>query len=159
MSFLIALFTVFLLLVSLFMILIILMQKAKSDGGLGAAMGGGAAESAFGAETNTVLRKATIYCSVVFFVLSFGIYLAHQHQRYQAGLPQRGLDEITPAEEADQPSVGDESLEGLIDLENFEESIPGGDSLLETSDPAVGEEPDSGVEVEDEESQPENGQD
>ncbi len=159
MSFLIALFTVFLLLVSLFMILIILMQKAKSDGGLGAAMGGGAAESAFGAETNTVLRKATIYCSVVFFVLSFGIYLAHQHQRYQAGIPQRGLDEITPVEEADQPPAGDESLEGMIDPETFEETITGEELLIETSDPAVGEEPESGVEVEDQESQPANGQD
>jgi len=139
MSFLIALFTVFLLLVSVFMILIILMQKAKSDGGLGAAMGGGAAESAFGAETNTVLRKGTIYCAVVFFVLSFGIYLAHQHQRYQAGLPARGLDEITPEEEAGETVPG----------------VSGEDILIDPAEPLPAAEP--GVEVEAREAEPEDG--
>ncbi len=132
MTFLIALFTVFLLMISTLMILIILMQKAKTDGGMGAALGGGAAESAFGAETNTVLRKGTIYCAVVFFVLSFGIYLAHQHQRYQAGVPARGLDEISPPEEAGEGPVSLDDADGLID----EETLPaepvegdGGDAM------------------------------
>ncbi len=114
--------------VSLFMVLIILMQKAKSDGGMGAAMGGGAAESAFGAETNTVLRKATIYCSVIFFVLSFGIYLAHQHQRYQAETP-RGLEQITPTDEPEGAGeTGGEDFEGFFreapQLSDPEESDP-----------------------------------
>lgn len=97
--------------VSLFMILIILMQKAKTDGGMGAAMGGGAAESAFGAETNTVLRKGTIYCSVIFFIMSFGIYLAHQHQRYQADRPARGIEEITPPEEQEEAGEAEVPLD------------------------------------------------
>ncbi|MBX3735270.1 MAG: preprotein translocase subunit SecG [Candidatus Didemnitutus sp.] len=79
MNLLINIFTVVLILVSLFLVLVVLMQKAKSDGGV-AAMGGGAAESAFGAETGNVLSKATINAAILFFVLSFGLYLAHIYQ-------------------------------------------------------------------------------
>ena len=43
--------TVVLILVSLFLILVVLAQRAKSDGGMGSALGGGMAESAFGGET------------------------------------------------------------------------------------------------------------
>jgi preprotein translocase subunit SecG len=50
-------------------------QKAKSDGGMGAAMGGGMAEATFGADTGNVLSKATINAAIVFFVLSFALYL------------------------------------------------------------------------------------
>ena len=81
MSILIGILTVILILVSFFLILIVLAQKAKNDGGMGAAMGGGMAEAAFGADTSNVLSKLTIYASVLFFVLSFVLYLSHIHQR------------------------------------------------------------------------------
>ena len=51
---LISLFTLILILVSVFLILIILMQKASSSGGMGAAMGGGMAESTFGTDTDGI---------------------------------------------------------------------------------------------------------
>ena len=54
MSVLLAILTVILVFVSLFLILVVLAQKSK-DGGMGAALGGGAAEAAFGAETSNVL--------------------------------------------------------------------------------------------------------
>lgn len=79
MSLLIGIFTFALILVSLFLVLVVLMQKAKSDGGV-AAMGGGVAESTFGAETGNVLSKATINAAIAFFILSFGLYLAHIYQ-------------------------------------------------------------------------------
>jgi len=75
MSVLITIFTFILILVSFFLILVILMQKAKSDGGMGAAMGGGMAEATFGADTGNVLSKATINASIIFFVLGFALYL------------------------------------------------------------------------------------
>ena len=59
------------------------MQKAKSDAGV-AAMGGGGMESAFGAEAGNVLSGATIKAAIVFFVLSFGLYLAHIYQAKHA---------------------------------------------------------------------------
>jgi preprotein translocase subunit SecG len=80
MSLLIGVLTFILVVTSLFLVLIVLMQRAKTDGGVGAAMAGGATESAFGAETNNVLVGATIKGAIVFFVLSFGLYLANIYQ-------------------------------------------------------------------------------
>jgi preprotein translocase subunit SecG len=81
MSILIGIATFILIIISIFLILVVLAQKAKSDGGMGAAMGGGMAEAAFGAETGNVLSKATIYASIAFFVLSFVLYLGHINMR------------------------------------------------------------------------------
>jgi preprotein translocase subunit SecG len=85
MSVLLAIFTFVLILVSLFLILVVLMQKAKSDGGMGAAMGGGMAEATFGADTGNVLSKATINGAIIFFVLSFGLYLGWIYQVKHVG--------------------------------------------------------------------------
>ncbi|HMD61880.1 MAG TPA: preprotein translocase subunit SecG [Opitutaceae bacterium] len=80
MSILLGIFTFVLILTSLFLILLVLAQKAKSDGGMGAAMGGGMAEATFGADTGNVLSKATINAAIVFFVLSFALYLGRIYE-------------------------------------------------------------------------------
>ncbi|MFA5057647.1 MAG: preprotein translocase subunit SecG [Opitutaceae bacterium] len=72
--------TFMLIVVALFLILVVLAQRAKSDGGM-AAMGGGAMESAFGPDTSNVLSRLTIRGAIVFFVLSFLIYLGYIHAR------------------------------------------------------------------------------
>src|SRR3954468_23434288 len=84
MSILLTLLTGVLILVSLFLILVVLMQKSK-DGGMGAALGGGAAEAAFGADTSNVLSKSTIYAAVIFFILAFVLYLGRIYERKHAG--------------------------------------------------------------------------
>ena len=81
MSVLLPILTFVLILVAIFLILVVLMQKAKSDGGMGAAMGGGMAEATFGADTGNVLSKATINAAIVFFVLSFALYLGRIYER------------------------------------------------------------------------------
>src|ERR1700691_2337976 len=81
MSILLAISTFVLILTSIFLILLVLAQKAKSDGGMGAAMGGGMAEATFGADTGNVLSKATINAAIVFFVLSFALYLGRIYER------------------------------------------------------------------------------
>lgn len=81
MSILLGIFTFVLILTSIFLILLVLAQKAKSDGGMGAAMGGGMAEATFGADTGNVLSKATINAAIIFFVLSFGLYLGRIYER------------------------------------------------------------------------------
>ncbi len=83
MGILLGILTVILIFVSLFLILVVLAQKSK-DGGMGAALGGGAAEAAFGAETNNVLSKSTIYAAVIFFVLAFSLYLGRIYERTSA---------------------------------------------------------------------------
>jgi len=84
MSILIGIFTFILILTSIFLILLVLAQKSKSDGGMGAAMGGGMAEATFGADTGNVLSKATINAAIVFFVLSFALYLGRIYERKHA---------------------------------------------------------------------------
>ena len=97
MSLLIGISTFLLVLVALFMMLGILMQRSKSDGGLGAALGGGMAESTFGAETNKVLFNATRNAAIAFFVLSFGLYLGHLWVRNHSVDETVGLPEAVPA--------------------------------------------------------------
>jgi preprotein translocase subunit SecG len=84
MSIVLGLLTFALIVLSLFLVLIVLAQKAKSDGGVGAAMGGGMTEAAFGADTSNVLSKATIYAAVAFFVIAFSLYLGRIYERKHA---------------------------------------------------------------------------
>jgi preprotein translocase subunit SecG len=110
MNLLIGIFTFVLILVSLFLVLLVLMQKAKNDGGMGAALGGGATEATFGADTGNVLTKATINSAIAFFVLSLGLYLGHIHMRNSAAAeagsalpdieaPAAALSDFAPATE------------------------------------------------------------
>ncbi|HEU5078992.1 MAG TPA: preprotein translocase subunit SecG [Opitutaceae bacterium] len=104
MSILIGIATFILILISLFLVLVVLAQKAQSDGGMGAAMGGGMAEAAFGAETGSVLSTATIYASIAFFVLSFLIYLGHVYQHKHAGPGGNALPNIPMSTAPANPS-------------------------------------------------------
>lgn len=97
MSLLIGISTFLLVLIALFMMLVILMQRSKSDGGVGAALGGGMAESTFGAETNKVLFNATRNAAIGFFVLSFGLYLGHLWVRNHSADETVGLPDAVPA--------------------------------------------------------------
>jgi preprotein translocase subunit SecG len=56
-------------------VLVILMQRPSANAGMGAALGGGAAETVFGGESANVLSKMTTTLTVILFVLSFGLYL------------------------------------------------------------------------------------
>jgi preprotein translocase subunit SecG len=80
MSILLGIVTFVLILTSIILILLVLAQKAKSDGGMGAAMGGGMAEATFGADTGNVLSKATVNAAIVFFVLSLSLYLGRIYE-------------------------------------------------------------------------------
>lgn len=84
MDILLGILTFVLILVSVFIILVVLMQRAKSDGGMGAAMGGGMAEATFGADTGNVLSKATINAAIALFVLSIVLYLGRIYQHSHA---------------------------------------------------------------------------
>lgn len=111
MSILIGIFTVVLLFTSLFLILVVLAQKAKSDGGMGAALGGGATEAAFGADTGNVLTKLTINATIVFFALCFGLYLAQIYMVKHQKSSERALPAIaapaaaTPAASSATPAA------------------------------------------------------
>lgn len=133
MNLLIGFFTVVLILVSLFMVLIILMQRPRSDSGLGAALGGGgAAESAFGAETGSILSRSTIYCAIFFFVACFLLYLGHMYTSHRAVTDVRGLPEIRGVgdmEPLDAPGLGEapvnpeEEMQPPVEPDSEEEGL------------------------------------
>ena len=95
MSILLGIVTFVLILTSILLILLVLAQKAKSDGGMGAAMGGGMAEATFGADTGNVLSKATVNAAIVFFVLSLGLYLGRIYELKHAGAAGGALPTIS----------------------------------------------------------------
>jgi preprotein translocase subunit SecG len=100
------LFTAVLILVSVFIVLVVLAQKAKTDGGMGAALGGGATEAAFGADTGNVLTGLTIKAAIAFFVLTFGLYLANIYASKHAKSSEGQLPTIAvPAAPAVAPTA------------------------------------------------------
>jgi preprotein translocase subunit SecG len=76
---LINLLSVFFVLVALVMVLVILMQRPKSEG-LGAAFGGAVTENIFGAQTTNVLVKFTTWLAGIFFTLTFGLSVLYAHR-------------------------------------------------------------------------------
>ncbi|WP_404422742.1 preprotein translocase subunit SecG [Nibricoccus sp. IMCC34717] len=94
-----------LILVSVLLVLLVLMQRAKSDGAI-SAMGGGIAEATFGADTGNVLSKATIYLAIAFFLLSLLTGLATIHQHRHGKQEGGALPSITaPAAPASVPAT------------------------------------------------------
>ncbi len=66
-------FSVIHVLLCVFMIFVILLQPGK-DAGMGAALGGGATQTAFGGRgAVTFLSKVTAVCAIAFFVTSLGL--------------------------------------------------------------------------------------
>jgi len=65
--------------VALLMVLVILMQRPKSEG-LGAAFGGGVTENIFGAQTTNVLTKITGWLAAFFFLLTFALSILYAHK-------------------------------------------------------------------------------
>ena len=64
------------LFVAALMMLVILMQRPKSEG-LGAAFGGGVTENIFGAQTTNVLTKITGWLAAIFFLLTFALSILY----------------------------------------------------------------------------------
>jgi len=79
MSILINLCLALFVLVALVMVLVILMQRPKSEG-LGAAFGGAVTENIFGAQTTNVLVKFTSWLAGIFFALTFALSILYAHQ-------------------------------------------------------------------------------
>ena len=65
--------------IALLMVLVILMQRPKSEG-LGAAFGGGVTENIFGAQTTNVLTKITGWLAAFFFLLTFALSILYAHK-------------------------------------------------------------------------------
>jgi preprotein translocase subunit SecG len=111
MSLLLNLCLAFFVLVALLMVLVILMQRPKSEG-LGAAFGGAVTENIFGAQTTNVLVKFTSWLAGIFFALTFALSILYAHQSTADSAFRRALmksqaaPQTSPAPTAAQPSPG-----------------------------------------------------
>jgi preprotein translocase subunit SecG len=83
-------------LVASLMVLVILMQRPKSEG-LGAAFGAGVTENIFGAQTTNVLVKFTTWLAGTFFVLTFALSVLYAHQSTASSAFRRELMKNQPA--------------------------------------------------------------
>ncbi|MFO7724485.1 MAG: preprotein translocase subunit SecG [Oceanipulchritudo sp.] len=107
----ISLLTFILILVSLFMVLVILMQRASSSGGMGSAFGGGVTESAFGADTTNILTRATKWSALAFFAISLALYLMYMSRRgFDNGPEGSAPPEIPAASEEAAPMPESEAI-------------------------------------------------
>ncbi len=64
--------------VSVLLVLIILMQRPRSEG-LGTAFGGGVADSLFGSGAGNVLTKITTWFGIIFFTTTFSLAWLYSH--------------------------------------------------------------------------------
>jgi preprotein translocase subunit SecG len=103
MSVLIVLLTAVHVLVALFVIVLVLMQKS-SEQGVGAAFGGGVTETVFGAGTTTALVRLTIWCACLLLATTLILAVLHHSHRSKTGgsLMQRSLATM-PVAPAAQP--------------------------------------------------------
>ena len=145
-TFLIAVGSIALLFLCAWLILLILMQKPSANAGMGAALGGGAAESAFGGEASNVLTRWTVYGVIGFFILTLSLSLGqiyrHHHDESKKELAPMA-EEVAEAPKSltDLPTDADktkadvtEKSAGGKDLKANETS-KAGTSKAETSKP------------------------
>jgi preprotein translocase subunit SecG len=138
MSLLLGLLTGILIFVSLFLILVVLMQKSK-DGGMGAALGGGAAEAAFGADTSNVLSRATRWGAIAFFLLAFVLYLGRIYERNHArdaagnALPALVGSPAAPAAATPAPSSGSTTTTVPLTVPATSTTAPAADAATSTA--------------------------
>lgn len=97
-SILIPILLTILVIVCVLLTLVVLMQRPRSEG-LGAAFGSGMTENIFGAQTTTVLTKATVYLGGIFFgvTLLLTILIARQSSERRTGLLENELKKAKPA--------------------------------------------------------------
>lgn len=105
-NFLIGFFSIALMIVSVFITLIVLMQRPSANSGMGSSLGGGIAESAFGGESGNILTRYTIYAVVAFFVITFGLYLGNMNRLGSAlGVPEGALPGVSMMEGVSSPKI------------------------------------------------------
>ncbi|MEO8206782.1 MAG: preprotein translocase subunit SecG [Chthoniobacterales bacterium] len=99
--------------VCFFLVLIVMMQRPKSEG-LGAAFGSGMTENFFGAQTSNVLQKITVWLGSIFFALSLILAIIYARSESAPSLIDKELKESSKAVPAlvapsASPATGDSS--------------------------------------------------
>jgi preprotein translocase subunit SecG len=104
--------SVLFVLVATLMVLVILMQRPKSEG-LGAAFGAGVTENIFGAQTTNVLVKFTTWLAGILFELTFALSVLYAHQSTASSAFRRELMKNQAAPQTSPAPVGAQSSPGI----------------------------------------------
>ena len=80
--------TTILILLCLLIVLLVMLQR--TSGGMGSALGGGAADQVLGAGSGAQLTKMTVWSVLGFFILSFTLYVLYQMEAKEEGLQRTG---------------------------------------------------------------------
>lgn len=98
--------TTLLILLCLAVVLLILIQR--TSGGMGSALGGGAADQYLGAGSAAQLSKITVWGILFFFILSFGLYALYQSEASSenALLRSSNIAPVNATEGTSLPQVG-----------------------------------------------------
>ena len=111
--------TIIHVLLCVFMMFVILLQPGK-DAGMGAALGGGAATSAFGGRgAVTFLSKLTAVCAALFFITSLGLSFVGMKSSVAAGV-------VLPSKKAPTRS-GSDGGTAPVESAAQGEAVPGGE--------------------------------
>ena len=97
-------------LVSLFIVLLVLMQRPKNEG-LGAAFGGGMTDNLFGAQTTNVLQTLTRWLGGLFFALTLLLSFLYVKQTAQKSGVQKRLSEAPAVVPATPPTAASEPVQ------------------------------------------------
>ena len=90
MNFFIGLLTAIHVLVALFLIVLVLMQKSPEQG-VGAAFGGGVTETVFGGGTPTALVRMTIWCACILLGTTLMLAVLHSRRHTSGSLMERAI--------------------------------------------------------------------
>src|SRR5438477_10661673 len=105
MNLLISFCLVLFVLLAALMVLVILMQRPKSEV-LGAAFGAGVTENIFGAQTTNVLVKFTTWLAAIFFVLTFALSVLYAHHSTDSSAFRRELMKTQAAPQTSPAPAG-----------------------------------------------------
>jgi preprotein translocase subunit SecG len=122
---------------SVVMVLVILMQRPKSEG-LGAAFGGAVTENIFGAQTTNVLVRFTTWLAGIFFGLTFALSILYAHRSTADSAFRRELMKTQSAPQASPAPKAAQTPSGSPDTAPAQASpaasqAPGSDAAVSPS--------------------------
>jgi preprotein translocase subunit SecG len=127
-------FTTLLILLCLVVVLLIMIQR--TSGGMGSALGGGAADQVLGAGSAAQLTKMTVWGILGFFVLSFVLYALYQSEADESDEFQR-LGTSSPVLQSDTVPALPNDIPAGSPSSSISESVEVPASLPVEKTPAV----------------------
>jgi protein translocase SecG subunit len=110
--FFIVILTMALVLVSMFVVMIILMQRPNEETGLGATLGEGSVTAVFGGDAVNVLARWTKWCIGFFYLATFLLAMIYMAREHKPGRPEDILPvKLAVTGDADSSDSEDSSSE------------------------------------------------